>query len=327
MPTRPTSATVSRRSLAQGAAWSVPVIAVAASAPAFAASPAKLQGGVCQVIRNNDGTGAIAMTTVMGVFGAPGAVISAGTAITYSFEVAQKVGEGIAAPQFGTGIGVGVWSKTKVRNAVMDVVGQRSTFQMTFTFTQDQTLSESGVYCIVPSLTWNRTRVGASDGVKSINDPSFPGSSTVVTISSLGAAGASATSFAFNVGSYGSSKAYRPLSFVNVTGYKNWVPQVELGGTLHQVARYASYCASNDQSTWATTCYSRCFQNHAGPCPNGTNGLLCQGGAGVSPCATCAGNTHTRNRMTSVSTCGQTDCSGGKCCEKSDASGAVECPA
>lgn len=330
--TTTTGTPVSRRSIAKGVAWAVPAITAASVVPAFAASYAdRAAAGLCQIIRVSDSASNGAnMRLVPGLFGLPGNQIPVGTVFTWDFTVTTTVdNRPYNPPTVKNGQNIGTWTISAITSTPATGAPVTSTFRATFKFTQATPLGPNGFFCL-DDLKFADTNIPTSSGYN--NQGLTPGSSTVLSVVGTGYGGAPKTTTTFNIGAYNRSGAFRPLAFSAISGYPNWIPQVEL-----QVDNYNSstnaylmaYCTSNVQSTWNTTCYNRCYQNHGAPstCPNGTNGLVCIGASVGTPCTYCGFNTHTTNTSADVSTCGQADCSSQKCCASGPSATYVNCVA
>ncbi|MFZ2503371.1 MAG: hypothetical protein WAW88_11935, partial [Nocardioides sp.] len=78
-----TSGGMTRRSLARGAAWTLPVVAMAAPAPAFAASPPKITGTVCALFYGSGTINLQVHTITLGLTSDTG-TIPAGTVMTWT---------------------------------------------------------------------------------------------------------------------------------------------------------------------------------------------------------------------------------------------------
>lgn len=143
--------TISRRTLAKGAAWSVPAVAIASSAPAFAASPEKPEvwGTACQLFY---GSGQINMQThdiFLGIRTSTG-VIPAGTTLSWQVCMSGSTQNQVPIPNYDANA---QWTLS-ISHPKGTVIGN-GCFTATIHFSQDYTTGAGpgGEWC-GPRLQW-----------------------------------------------------------------------------------------------------------------------------------------------------------------------------
>lgn len=135
--------TVSRRTVAKGAAWSVPVVTVGAMAPALAVSQVPYYGQVCR-IHYDDATANAQTTWIFFGWctqnGLPG-TIPVGATFTYTITSPTAIPAPAPAPTSSW------YTQTNTLSA------DQRTLTVTIRLTQAQTLSGTGCYCGAGSST------------------------------------------------------------------------------------------------------------------------------------------------------------------------------
>lgn len=172
----PPTSTISRRTLAKGAAWAAPAVTVAASTPAFAASPPAGTGIVCGIDRGLDPSSYnnILMTVYFGWLGTPNTTLPTGTSITYSITIDQTRSS-VALPG-APSVSYGSYfegSAPTVTPSTTYSSGTASSYTYTWTIksTQPIPLDANGQAC-GPYLVWNGDNsVRPSYVLPSLNPP------------------------------------------------------------------------------------------------------------------------------------------------------------
>ena len=301
--------TISRRTLAKGAAWSIPAVAVASAAPAFAASGPGYRGGVCQIIRlSGDTANQLNMYVVGGFFGAPGTVLPAGSKIELRFTIVETNSSKTTNAPTPYTTTWGAWTFSTVSRATVTGSYQATTtFVATFTTNTQVTIGPGGFYC-APQLDFSASNYKPSTGVKPASN--LPGASTTFEIAGTGFQGATGTSLKFNVGSYQFVSPFnrRPLSFISASGY-TYLPDVQLqGGSMKSSPDVAVYCTTDNKAQWnSSNCFSNCYGNIDWKTPNYIGlDFICA----LSSC----GPNYTNYPATGVGACTGKDCTSNGCC-------------
>lgn len=138
---------VSRRTIAKGAAWAVPAIAVASAAPAYAASrPTVVAASVCSLFYGSGTVNYQTHTINLGVTSSTG-VIPAGTTLTWTVSMSGSDNE-VPTTNYSQN---NIWtlSLSQASGAVA------TSFTATLTFNQDYTLPDgaNSTWC-APGLVW-----------------------------------------------------------------------------------------------------------------------------------------------------------------------------
>ena len=142
------SENISRRTLAKGAAWSVPVIAASAAAPAFAASRTIVGGTVCRLYYGATSSTNFEVHTInLGVTSNDG-TIPAGTEFTWTVSFDNSTTQ---APTLSYSPS-NLWTLTTSQPGGQVVAS--GSFTVTLTVNRDATPSDIGCG---PGLVWNET--------------------------------------------------------------------------------------------------------------------------------------------------------------------------
>jgi|APMI01.1.fsa_nt_gi hypothetical protein len=221
---------ISRRTLAKGAAWSVPLI-VGASQVAHAASsvPVKVQGVICGIDRGPDPSkyNTILMYVYFGWQALPGTTIPQGTSVQYTITIDQTRTSGALPGTPNTSYGTYFTGSLSGPTPTTAILTSPSSYTYTYTLTanQDILVPPSGSIC-GPYLVWdsdNAVRPSYYDGTA----PNVT-QTTTFTVTSGGVNGATATSLKWNVGVYNggvNDNRWRPLSYISSSGYSS-LPKV-----------------------------------------------------------------------------------------------------
>lgn len=137
---------VSRRTIAKGAAWAVPAIAVASAAPAYAASRPAVATSVCNLFYGGGTINNQTHSIYLGVTSSTG-VIPAGTRLTWTVSMSGS-GNQVPTTNYSQN---NIWTLS-----LSPASGTVATsFTATLTFNQDLTIG-TGQWC-APALVWNDT--------------------------------------------------------------------------------------------------------------------------------------------------------------------------
>lgn len=143
MNTERAAAPVSRRTIAKGAAWAVPAIAVASAAPAYAASRQVLTTSVCQLFYGSGTVNYQTHSIYLGVTSDSG-VVPAGTTLSWTVSMSGS-GNEVPTTNYSPN---DIWD-ISLSPAAGTVA---STFTATLTFNQDLEIG-TGTWCD-PALVW-----------------------------------------------------------------------------------------------------------------------------------------------------------------------------
>lgn len=174
---------LSRRSVAKGAAWAVPAVAVASAAPALAAStPVTVGGTVCKIFSGN-GTQTTQNEQVFLGIVATGTVIPKGTVITWTFrgDLSSTYPDGASgvldAPNLSYTPSAN-WTLTSSSPAGTTLASGKGSASFVVTWTAVNDVASADVACIM-SANW--------PGTAGQNDPQLsPGATLTVTSTTAG---------------------------------------------------------------------------------------------------------------------------------------------
>ncbi|MDO5633330.1 MAG: hypothetical protein Q4G34_00440 [Micrococcus sp.] len=152
----PSDSSVSRRTVAQGLAWSVPAVAAVAAAPSYAASsPVTVTGSVCQLFYGGGTVNYQVHSIYLGVTSSTG-IIPEGTVLTWTVDVgADPSGRHSVVPTTNYS------ADNKWSLALSPSAGGTNIGRLTVTLTFHQDYVYSGTWC-APAIIWTDSIVAGS---------------------------------------------------------------------------------------------------------------------------------------------------------------------